>query len=334
FRPGCGNKAFVPAVIVFGDSTSDPGNNNYIDTPLKSDFPPYGRDFIGHYATGRFCNGRLSTDFMAEALGVKKAIPPYLDPHLTPQDLMTGVSFASAGTGYDNMTASILNVIPLWKEIDYFKEYQVRLKHMLGEQRASNVINKAIYLISIGTNDFIENYLQIPTRRLQFNPSQYVDFIIGIASSFIEEVYNLGGRRISLGGLPPMGCLPLLRSTNLSGHGKCMERYNDIAVHYNTKLQGAIEDLGHKLPGLLIVYSDTYNVLHDAIYNPAKYGFEEVARGCCGTGTIELGYLCNKLVPACRDASTFVFWDSVHPTERLYKLVADNVLTNLIPRLL
>ena len=36
----------------------------------------------------------------AEELGIKELVPPYLDPHLQPQDLKTGICFASGGTGY------------------------------------------------------------------------------------------------------------------------------------------------------------------------------------------------------------------------------------------
>ncbi|KAM1189920.1 hypothetical protein ACFX2J_025535 [Malus domestica] len=28
----------------------------------KVDYPPYGRDFVNHQHTGRFCNGKLATD--------------------------------------------------------------------------------------------------------------------------------------------------------------------------------------------------------------------------------------------------------------------------------
>lgn len=52
----------VPAIITFGDSSVDVGNNDYIHTIFKADFPPYGRDFKNHVATGRFCNGKLATD--------------------------------------------------------------------------------------------------------------------------------------------------------------------------------------------------------------------------------------------------------------------------------
>lgn len=52
----------VPAVITFGDSVVDVGNNNYRTTLFKANYPPYGRDFINHQPTGRFCNGKLATD--------------------------------------------------------------------------------------------------------------------------------------------------------------------------------------------------------------------------------------------------------------------------------
>lgn len=40
-------------------------------------------------------------------MGVKDYVPPYLDPNLTIEELISGVSFASGGTGYDPMTAQI-----------------------------------------------------------------------------------------------------------------------------------------------------------------------------------------------------------------------------------
>lgn len=59
----------VPALYVFGDSTVDTGNNNYINTTedFRSDFPPYGQDFFGK-PTGRFSNGRVIVDFLGELL--------------------------------------------------------------------------------------------------------------------------------------------------------------------------------------------------------------------------------------------------------------------------
>lgn len=100
--------AKVPAIIVFGDSSVDAGNNNQISTILKSNFPPYGRDFYGGQPTGRFSNGRIPPDFISEAFGIKPMIPAYLDPFYDIKDFATGVCFASAGTGYDNATSDVL----------------------------------------------------------------------------------------------------------------------------------------------------------------------------------------------------------------------------------
>lgn len=52
----------VPAIITFGDSAVDVGNNDYIHTLFKANYPPYGRDFVNRQPTGRFCNGKLATD--------------------------------------------------------------------------------------------------------------------------------------------------------------------------------------------------------------------------------------------------------------------------------
>lgn len=52
----------VPAIFTFGDSAADAGNNDYLPTIIKANYPPYGRDFVDRKATGRFCNGKLATD--------------------------------------------------------------------------------------------------------------------------------------------------------------------------------------------------------------------------------------------------------------------------------
>lgn len=57
-----------PAIMTFGDSVVDVGNNNYLPTLFRADYPPYGRDFAGHKPTGRFCNGKLATDITGKKL--------------------------------------------------------------------------------------------------------------------------------------------------------------------------------------------------------------------------------------------------------------------------
>lgn len=128
--------AKVPAIIVFGDSSVDSGNNNEISTVLKSNFQPYGRDFIDSKPTGRFSNGRIPTDFISEAFRIKPTIPAYLDPTYNISDFSTGVCFASAGTGYDNATSEVL-VSPVVAsdsvKLDKDKTHPVRRKFVFNQ---------------------------------------------------------------------------------------------------------------------------------------------------------------------------------------------------------
>jgi hypothetical protein len=78
------------SILVFGDSTVDTGNNNYIKTLSKGNHLPYGRDFPNHVPTGRFSNGKLAIDFLASIMNLKDTVPPFLDPNLSNEDLLTG----------------------------------------------------------------------------------------------------------------------------------------------------------------------------------------------------------------------------------------------------
>ncbi|KAK8517796.1 hypothetical protein V6N13_127950 [Hibiscus sabdariffa] len=321
------SEAKVSAIIVFGDSSVDSGNNNYIPTIAKCNFEPYGRDFPGGIPTGRFCNGRLPPDFISEAFGLKPVIPAYLDPHFSISDFATGVCFASAATGYDNATADILKVIPLWKEVEYYKEYQKKLRAYLGDRKANKVISDALYVISIGTNDFVENYYALPRRKSQFTVQQYEDFIIRIAENFVRQIYSLGARKLSLTGLPPMGCLPVERTTNLEDPLNCLEERNKVALEFNGKLKATVAKLNKNLPGLKVFFADPYELLLELITKPSQYGFEVVDEGCCGTGLLETGILCNRHTPlTCPVADKFVFWDSIHPSQRTNKIISDQLV--------
>lgn len=56
----------VPCHFIFGDTLSDPGNNNKFLTIAKANYPPYGVDFPRGIPTGRFTNGRNIADFLSK----------------------------------------------------------------------------------------------------------------------------------------------------------------------------------------------------------------------------------------------------------------------------
>uniref|UniRef100_A0A5B7B2B9 GDSL esterase/lipase EXL3-like n=1 Tax=Davidia involucrata TaxID=16924 RepID=A0A5B7B2B9_DAVIN len=313
----------IPAVIMFGDSIVDTGNNNYIATIAKVNYPPYGKDFMGGKPTGRFSNGKVPSDLIVEELEIKELLPPYLDPTLETKELTTGVNFASGAAGYDPLTSQIPSVISLSDQLELFKEYIVKLKGAVGEERTSTILTNSLYTVFAGSNDLTNTYFSTPIRRLQYDVPSYTDFMVSKASAFVQELYKLGARRIGVASVPPIGCLPSQRTLAGGPQRKCVEKYNEAAQLFNTKLSAELYSLNSNLPQAKMVNLDIFTPLLDLIRNPEKYGFKISDRGCCGTGTIEVQFLCR--VP-CTNVLDHVFWDSFHPTEKAYNLLVHEVL--------
>ncbi|XP_076958118.1 GDSL esterase/lipase APG-like [Bidens hawaiensis] len=321
------SSSVVPAIIAFGDSAVDVGNNDYLPTIFKANYPPYGRDFVNHQPTGRFCNGKLATDITADTLGFSTYPPAYLSPEATGKKLLIGANFASAGAGYDDKTAIASHAIPLSQQLAYYKEYQGKLAQVAGSKSAS-IIKDALYLISAGNSDFVQNYYVNPFINKLYTADQYGSYLVGIFSSFVKDLYGLGARRIGVTSLPPLGCLPAVR-TLFGAHEKgCVARFNTDAQAFNKKVNAAATQLGKQLPGLKIVIFDIFQPLYDLVKDPASHGFVEATRGCCGTGRVETTvFLCNpKSIGTCSNATQFVFWDSVHPSEAANQVLADALI--------
>ncbi|XP_050241713.1 GDSL esterase/lipase EXL3-like isoform X3 [Quercus robur] len=307
------NNETVPAVIIFGDSIVDTGNNNYIETVVKCDFPPYGRDFNGGKPTGRFSNGKVAADFLAEIFGVKKILPAYLDPNLQLQDLLTGVSFASGGAGYDPLTAKIV------------------IKEAVGESRTATILSKSIFIVCAGSNDIANTYFSTPFRIAHYDIPGYTDLMVRSATSFLQELHGLGARRIGVLSSPSIGCVPSQRTLAGGILRGCSESANQAAILFNSKLSSQLDSFNKRLPDARLVYLDIYNPLLAIIQNPSQYGFQEANKGCCGTGKIEVSILCTSFSPeTCTNASEYVFWDSYHPSEQTSKILTPIVLDDYI----
>ncbi|KAK7360226.1 hypothetical protein VNO77_02208 [Canavalia gladiata] len=316
----------APAVMVFGDSIFDTGNNNYIGTFFRADFKPYGRDFIGGKPTGRFSDGKLPSDFFAEILGLKDTLPPYLDPNLKIEDLLTGVSFASAGSGYDPLTIRISLALSIKDQLNLFKEYIEKLKVAVGEEKTNSIIAQSIFMISMGNNDIGVTYFLTPFRRNKLDIEEYSNMLVNMSSNFLQELYQLGARRIGILSLPPLGCVPLHRTLG-GGQGRnCVEAVNQAAMLYNSKLSSSITALRKSLKDAKLGYFETYNELNEIIQRYNRFGFTVEGSSCCGIVNLELGFLCSVTLQVCEDASRYVFWDAYHPTEKAYHILVTNIM--------
>ncbi|KAA8537495.1 hypothetical protein F0562_027103 [Nyssa sinensis] len=261
-----------PAVIFFGDSIVDQGNNNNLNTIVKCNFPPYGKDFSGGNPTGRFTNAKTPADLIAEGVGVKELLPAYLDPNLQTKDIPTGVSFASGATGYDPQTPLLASVLSMSDQLEMFKEYIEKLKVIVGEEGTQNILANSFFVVVSGSDDIANTYFGIGIRRLQHDIDSYTDLMASSASSFIQELYNLGARRIGVLGVPPIGCVPSQRTLAGGVIRGCSEKHNHAARLFNKKLSSEIDSLKNNLAQSRVVYMDVYYSLLDLIENPHKYG--------------------------------------------------------------
>ncbi|RZC51605.1 hypothetical protein C5167_020034 [Papaver somniferum] len=262
----------VPAVLVFGDSIVDPGNNNHLLSVVKANYPPYGRNFMGGTPSGRFSNGLIPSDLIVKALGIKDLLPAYLDPSLGPNDLLTGVSFASGGSGYDPLTAKIVSVLGLAKQMILFKEYLAKIEAVGGEEKTKSVISESLYLIVAGSDDLANTYFSSKLRS-NYDVPAYTDLMVQGATNLVQELYDMGARRFALFSAPPIGCVPSQRTLGGGKERNCAESYNQAAQMFNSKLSSSLDNLNaNKFKHGRAVLIDIYNPLQDVINRPHHYG--------------------------------------------------------------
>ncbi|XP_074380777.1 GDSL esterase/lipase At5g45960-like isoform X3 [Apium graveolens] len=85
---------------------------------------------------------------VALSLILPENLPPYLDSRLSMDELMTGVSFASAGSRFNPLTAKLDGTISMPKQMENFKEYKTKVEAVIGTERTEALIEKTVYVIS------------------------------------------------------------------------------------------------------------------------------------------------------------------------------------------
>ncbi|XP_010550709.1 PREDICTED: GDSL esterase/lipase At5g63170 [Tarenaya hassleriana] len=309
--------SLVTAIFAFGDSILDTGNNNNLPAVSRCNFFPYGINFPNGSPTGRYSNGKVPTDLIAEALGIKQTVPAYRKPDLKPDDLLTGVCFASGGSGLDKLTAKIQNVIWVRDQVNDFKDYIGKLNSVTGDpNKTQSIISNAVFLISAGNNDIGITYFS-GAKASQYSISEYTDLLITWTRSILKDLYDVGVRKFGVMGTLPLGCLPF--HTNMR-RGLCFKTKNRVAKMFNHKLSAELSDLNSKLPNARFIYIDMYNSFLDLVKNPQKSGFTTGTRPSCFRVTNPWW---------CVEPTKHVFFDYVHPTEQAFRVALSPAMDRL-----
>ncbi|KAL2540716.1 GDSL esterase/lipase [Abeliophyllum distichum] len=314
--------------FVFGDSLVDNGNNNYLVTYARADSPPYGIDYPSHRPTGRFSNGYNIPDLISQHLGAESTLP-YLSPELRGRKLLVGANFASAGIGILNDTGiQFANIIRIFKQLELFQIYQQRVSALIGAEETQQLVNRALVLITLGGNDFVNNYFLTPitARRLQFNLQDFSRYLISEYKKILTRLYELGARRVLVTGTGPLGCVPAELATR-SPNGQCAVEPQLAAAIFNPLLVQMIRDLNQEIGSDVFVAVNTMQMQNDFVNNPQAYGFITSKIACCGQGPYNGLGICTPASNLCPNRDLYAFWDPFHPTEKANRIIVQTILS-------
>ncbi|XP_030523856.1 GDSL esterase/lipase 1-like [Rhodamnia argentea] len=303
------------ALFVLGDSINDAGTNNYINTTagFRANFPPYGETFF-RIPTGRFSDGRLIVDFIAEYANLP-LIPPYLQ--MKDDEFMGGANFASGGAGALVGTSEGY-VVDLKTQLKQLEQLEKKLRKEMGSEKAKRIIKDGVYLISIGTNDY-GMPLSYPALFQSISMEDYVGMVIGNITTVLKGIYEVGGRKFAMIGVGQFGCAPSGRAS--TRNGSCSVEANNVAKLHNVALTSVLTKLEIQLQGFEYSYFDYYTSGSKRFQYPSKYGFKEGQIACCGSGPYRGNFTCGgqrgvKEYSLCHHPDKYVFFDSGHSSER------------------
>ncbi|KAI4331332.1 hypothetical protein MLD38_029525 [Melastoma candidum] len=299
--------------FIFGDSLWDSGNNNYLKVSDKANHWPYGETFFRN-ATGRFCDGRIPPDFIAENANLP-FIKPYLDPNFT--DYTFGANFASAGAGV--LPETCPGTLYLELQVSFFEDVTKQLRQQKGDSVAEKLISRAVYYLGMGGNDYVTLGKDSKESNATLTPhieEVFVGWVIGNLTTSIKKLYALGGRKFLFPNVAPMGCMPGNRFA--TGTDECWDDLNVLAQMHNEALSRVLVGLDKDLPGFKYGVFDYYTTMLDRITSCTDFGFEVGLSACCGSGAYNGNSTCGiqgDYFTLCPNPNEFVYFDAAHPTE-------------------
>ncbi|WOL14378.1 hypothetical protein Cni_G23158 [Canna indica] len=333
-----------PAIFNFGDSNSDTGGLSAAFGPVP---PPNGETFFVKPA-GRYSDGRLMIDFMANTLGI-----PYLSAYLDSMgsNFSQGANFATAGstirrpnttwfqTGYSPFSLDVQTwqFSQLISRSQSFQD-QGLLKDKFPKEED---LSQALYTFDIGQNDLTAAYFSNMTSE---EVKAVVPNIIDEFTTAIKNVYGKGGRFFWIHNTGPVGCLAYvldrltLRAPEVDRVG-CGSPFNEVARFFNTKLNETVNQLRKDLPLAVFTYVDVYSLKYELISHASKHGFELPLVSCCGHGgkyNFNIHHMCGSKITvngtevvigkSCKNPSKRIVWDGIHYTEAANKWVFDRIV--------
>ncbi|KAI8539328.1 hypothetical protein RHMOL_Rhmol09G0173800 [Rhododendron molle] len=209
-----------------------------------------------------------------------------------------GINYASPSSGILPETGTALGVnYCMEKQVNFFNEtVETKLRAKFSPtDKLSKYLSASVYLINIGTSDYIHNYLQPHhyNSSRQHNGEDFAELLSKKLENNLKDLYNIGARKMIVFQIGPLGCYPYIIN-KLKPRSRCAEDINKLVSVSNDKLNGMLKELSEKLDGSSFVTVKTFDLIKRLILSPADYEFAETRWPCCvtqanGTGLCDRG---------------------------------------------
>jgi phospholipase/lecithinase/hemolysin len=279
----------APAVIVFGDSLSDPGNG-FAFVKTNATPPDYGLNAFlipsSPYARGghHLSNGETWIEQLARSLGAERSVLPAF-ASANPHAMNFAIGTARARDDGINPSLSF--------------EVAAFLQKTGGQVRSD-----ALIVIEVGGNDVRD---AVATG----NPAQALAILQAAANAVRDTITLLharGAQRFLVWNVPNAGLTP---AASLSGTTALATL---ATTTFNALLVAALTPL--QLAGIEIIPFDANALITAIVAAPQLYGLTNVVDACVTPGTAPF---------TCQTPDEYLFWDGIHPTKAGHELIAQAV---------
>lgn len=242
----------------------------------------------------RYSNGPVAVEYMTQAFGI---------PLTYSENRAAGnqsLNFAIGGSLTDtrNNVPALGNGYGILNQVN---DFQARVSS------GSLTFNPAttLFLIIGGGNDIL---------RVGFfgtDPASVVPNAVGSVTSEVQTLVGLGAQHVAVSTINNIGSLPVAQPARV-------EQYGQLSENLNT----AYRSLAASLTGSLaadVFALERGAILDEIIANFRNYGFTN-ATGTCVTSAA-----------VCANPDEYVFWDSVHVTTAVHRIVGQQLAGLLTP---
>ncbi|MEL7408265.1 MAG: SGNH/GDSL hydrolase family protein [Cyanobacteria bacterium J06558_2] len=280
------NQILFDNLIVFGDSLSDTGNVFQVSEGTLPPSPPY--------AEGRFSNGDLIIDIIAEAFELPGSESFLLGGN--------NFAFVAAQTGEGSTETEFSGFLP--EPIDV-PNIALQIDLYLSAQTPTDT---DLFYIYGGGNDFLDAFSEGTT-------TQIAESVVGNISDHITKLAAAGAETFIVPNLPSLGILPLFSDQP----PEAVALLDNVTNEFNQLLDQELDAIAAELE-VTIIEPDFNSVVDEIITNPEQFGLINTTESVLD---ITSGTLIGN-------PDQLFFWDFLHPTTAANEIIATEAISLIV----